>query len=106
MGTNSTMDAAATLEAENVRTRVVSMPSVSAFESQPAGYREQVLPAAVTRRVAVEAAHPDYWYKWVGFVGVVVGLDRFGASAPGGVVLDKLGFNASNVADAARGLFR
>lgn len=101
-----TMDAAATLEAENVRTRVVSMPSVSAFESQPAGYREQVLPAAVTRRVAVEAAHPDYWYKWVGFGGVVVGLDRFGASAPGGVVLDKLGFNASNVADAARGLFR
>lgn len=98
------MQAAGLLESDNVRTRVVSMPSASAFEAQPAGYREDVLPAAATRRVAVEAAHPDYWYKWVGFEGAVVGLDRFGASAPGGVVLDKLGFSAANIVSTAKGL--
>ncbi len=98
------VDAAAALETDGVRTRVVSMPSASAFEAQPAGYIEDVLPPAARSRVAIEAAHPDYWYKWVGFEGAVVGLDRFGASAPGGVVMDKLGFNVANVVKTARGL--
>ena len=101
-----TMEAADTLAGEGVAVRVVSMPSANTFVSQPQGYREMVLPAAVTARVAVEAAHPDYWYKWVGLGGAVVGLDRFGASAPGEIVLDKLGFNAPNIAAVARELLK
>ncbi len=98
------VEAAAALETEGVRTRVVSMPSASAFEAEPARYIEDVLPSGARKRVAIEAAHPDYWRKWVGFEGAVVGLDRFGASAPGGVVMDELGFNVKNVTDTARGL--
>ena len=73
--------AQAKLAKMKVKARVVSMPSHELFAAQPAKYRESVLPKGVPR-VAIEAAHPMSWYKWVGDDGVVLGLERFGASAP------------------------
>jgi transketolase len=90
--------AQAKLAEKGVPARVVSMPCWELFEAQPASYKEEVLPASVTARVAVEAASPLGWHKYVGLKGAVVALDRFGASAPGEVVLQKLGFSAENVA--------
>ena len=92
------------LVAEGVRARVVSMPSWALFERQDADYREEVLPAACDRRLAVEAATPFGWERWVGRHGVVVGIGRFGASAPGATVLEKYGFTADNVYARAREL--
>ena len=94
--------AAATLAAEGHGVRVVSMPCVEAFLAEPAEYQAQVLPTAVRARVAVEAAHPDYWYRFVGLDGAVVGIDRFGLSAPGPVVLRELGITADHVVAAVR----
>lgn len=91
------MDAAERLAASGVAVRVVSMPCAEAFEAQDADYREYVLPAAVTRRVAVEAAHPLYWKAHVGLQGRVVGLDRFGESAPAGTLMTYFGFTVDNV---------
>jgi transketolase len=73
------------------------MPCAEAFEAQDADYRAHVLPAAVTRRVAVEAAHPLYWKAYVGLQGRVVGLDRFGESAPAGTLMTYFGFTVDNV---------
>ena len=70
------------LTAEGVKARVVSMPSTDAFDKQDAAYRESVLPKAVTARVAVEAGIADYWYKYVGLNGAIVGMTTFGESAP------------------------
>lgn len=95
------LEAAALLEAESVRARVVSMPSWELFERQDAVYRDSVLPPSVTARVSVEAASSFGWRTWTGSQGELVGLDRFGASAPGGVVMERLGFTPSNVARAA-----
>jgi transketolase len=75
------LKAQSALAAEGIATRVVSMPSMELFAAQPAAYRESVLPAGV-RRVAVEAAHPMSWYRWVGQDGAIVGIETFGASAP------------------------
>lgn len=80
--------------------RVVSMPSVDVFLSQDAAYQEAVLPAACRRRVAVEAGHPDYWRRFVGLDGAVVGVARFGVSAPGDVAMHAVGMSAAAVADA------
>jgi transketolase len=80
--------------------RVVSMPSVDAFEAQDAAYREAVLPAAVTARVAVEAAVTDGWYKYVGLNGKVIGINRFGESAPAGELFKEFGFTVDNVVKA------
>ena len=80
--------------------RVVSMPSVDVFLSQDAAYREAVLPAACRRRVAVEAAHPDYWRRFVGLDGAVVGVAGFGVSAPGDVAMQAMGMSAAAVSDA------
>jgi transketolase len=98
------MDAQSTLEAEGVPTRVVSMPSWELFDWQDAAYRDQVLPPAVTARLAVEAASPFGWSRWVGDRGDVVGINTFGSSAPGGEVLDKYGINAANVVTSAKAL--
>jgi transketolase len=76
------IDAAKALAAENIFVRVVSMPSVDVFLAQPAAYQHDVLPASVTARVAVEAAASDGWYRFVGTHGKVIGINRFGASAP------------------------
>jgi transketolase len=96
--------AAAQLAAEGVGVRVVSMPCAEVFAAQDPGYREAVLPAAVRARVAVEAAHPHYWYRFVGLDGAVVGIDRFGMSAPGPVIMKELGMTVENVVAATRGV--
>jgi transketolase len=77
------------------------MPSWELFERQPAAYRDAVLPPAVGARVAVEAGARQGWERWVGDRGTVVGLDRFGASAPGPVVMAELGLTPERVAEAA-----
>jgi len=85
-------------------TRVVSMPSFYRFDLQPEAYREQVLPNACRRRVAIEAGVTGLWYKYVGLDGKVVGIDRFGLSAPGPIVMEELGINAGSVVKAVESL--
>jgi transketolase len=92
-----TLAAAQMLAEQGTRVRVVSMPCMELFEAQPQEYREQVLPAAVRARLAVEAGASMSWWKWVGLDGDVLGLDRFGASAPGAIVLKELGFSVENI---------
>jgi len=92
--------AAEALGAKGKNVRVVSMPSVEVFEAQDEDYRESVLPSAVTARVAVEAGIPDGWYKYVGLQGKVVGLDRFGESAPAAELFKEFGFTVDNVVAA------
>jgi transketolase len=96
------LDAARALDAAGHRVRVVSMPSLELFAAQPPEYREAVLPAAVRVRVAVEAAHPQPWWRWVGDAGDVVGLDRFGASAPYQRLYLEFGITADAVARRVR----
>jgi transketolase len=90
------------LAADGVQARVVSMPSWEMFEEQDAAYREQVLPASVTARVAVEEASPLGWERYAGPSGIVLGMRTFGMSAPSKVVADHFGFTADHVASAAR----
>jgi transketolase len=89
--------AAAVLAEKGKKVRVVSMPSVDVFEAQDAAYRERVLPAAVSARLVVEAAVTAPWYKYVGMNGRVIGLDRFGESAPSDVLFKYFGFTVENV---------
>ena len=98
------MEARDRLQKEGVATRVVSMPCWELFEKQPADYRDSVLPKAVKARLAIEAGATLGWKRWVGDAGDVVGLDRFGASAPGETVLRELGFSVENVVARARAL--
>ncbi|MFT5721295.1 MAG: transketolase [Motiliproteus sp.] len=91
------MDAAVQLSAAGRNIRVVSMPCTDAFETQSADYREAVLPAAVSARVAIEAAHSDFWYKYVGLNGRVVGMTSFGESAPAAELFKLFGFTVDNV---------
>jgi transketolase len=98
------VDARAKLEAEGVPTRVVSMPCWEFFEKQPADYRESVLPKAVRARLAIEAGATLGWKRWVGDEGEAIGLDRFGASAPGEIVMRELGFSVENVVARAKAL--
>ncbi|HTF87885.1 MAG TPA: transketolase C-terminal domain-containing protein, partial [Planctomycetota bacterium] len=93
------------LQKEGLRARVVSMPSWDLFHAQDATYRESVLPHHVKSRVSVEAASSFGWERHVGDHGVALGIDRFGASAPGELVLERLGFTADRVAAAAREVF-
>ncbi|HYJ86242.1 MAG TPA: transketolase [Pyrinomonadaceae bacterium] len=92
------------LQADGIATRVVSMPCVELFEEQTEDYRNQVLPVSVTARLAVEAGVSQGWDRYVGPAGQIIGLDRFGASAPGDVALRELGFNVENVLRHARAL--
>jgi transketolase len=94
------------LEAGGTPTRVVSMPSWHLFQAQSAEYREDILPATVRARVSVEAGTTFGWERWVGTDGASVGIDRFGASAPGGVLFEKFGITAEAVVRAARGVLR
>ncbi len=87
-------------DASDKKVRVVSMPSVDAFEAQDDAYKESVLPAAVTARVAVEAAVPDGWWKYVGSNGAVVGMTTFGESAPAPELFEEFGFTVENVCKA------
>ncbi len=94
------MNAAKTLADKGKKVRVVSMPRTNVFDDQDVAYRESVLPAAVTARVAVEAGVSGGWYKYVGLTGKVVGLDRFGESAPAEQLFKLFGFTVENVAQA------
>ena len=92
------------LDAAGLKTRVVSMPSADVFDRQDAAYRESVLPKAVRRRVAVEAGVTGFWHRYVGLDGAVVGLDRFGASAPAAELYKYFGITTDAVVEAAKGL--
>lgn len=96
--------AQAQLSQEGLGVRVVSMPCCELFDAQEASYRETILPAAVTARLAVEAASSLSWYKYTGSQGAVLGLDRFGESADGDEAMEKLGFSVANVVAQAKAL--
>jgi transketolase len=90
------------LAAEGIKARVVSMPSWELFEAQPQAYREQVLPAEIIARVAVEEASAFGWARYTGLSGTVLGMHSFGLSAPAQVVAEHFGFTADHVVEAAR----
>ena len=92
------------LAKQNIHARVVSMPSWELFDQQPKEYRATILPKSVPARLAVEAALPLGWHRYVGDNGDVVGIERFGASAPGNVVMEKLGFTVDHVVERATAL--
>lgn len=95
-------DAVATLQEQGIKARLVSVPCVDLFDAQDADYREQVLPNAVRNRVAVEAGAADYWRRFVGLDGKVIGMTSFGESAPGPVLMKHFGFSVENVVDTAK----
>jgi transketolase len=94
------MAAQQTLAAKGKKIRVVSMPSTDVFDSQDGDYRESVLPSHIPARVAVEAAHRDYWYKYVGLDGRIVGMDSFGESAPAEALFEYFGITTEAVVEA------
>ncbi len=100
----TTLHAAQALAQDGVKVRVVSMPCMELFEAQSEQYRDEVLPPAVRARLAVEPGASISWGKWVGLDGDVLGIDRFGASAPGTTVLEELGFTVENIAARAKAL--
>ena len=101
-----TLDAAEQLRLKGRKVRVVSMPCCERFDAQDADYRNSVLTPGVRARVAVEAAAADYWRKYVGLDGAVVGMTTFGASAPGKVLAEKFGFTAEHIVSVAEDLLR
>ncbi len=96
--------AAEQLTAEGKKVRVVSMPSTDAFDKQDAAYREAVLPSDVTARIAIEAGIADFWYKYVGFDGRIIGMTTFGESAPADRLFEMFGFTVENVVNTAKEL--
>jgi transketolase len=92
------------LQDEGSKVRIVSMPSWELFKEQTQEYRDQVLPPTVKKRIAVEAASPMGWREWVGEQGVIIGIDKFGSSAPGGKVMEEYGFSVDNVVAKIRDL--
>ncbi len=99
------VDSAKSLTEQGKKIRVVSMPSTNVFDAQTNDYKESVLPASVIKRVAIEAAHVDYWSKYVGLNGAVVGMTTFGESAPGNILLEHFGFTVNNVIKTVNSLF-
>jgi len=99
-----TLQAGRDLAAQGTSVRVVSMPCMELFEAQSPDYRDSVIPRNVPARLAVEAGVSLSWWKWVGDHGAVLGIDRFGASAPGTTVLEKLGFTPDSIAAKAQTL--
>ncbi|MEO7822042.1 MAG: transketolase [Gemmatimonadaceae bacterium] len=97
------LEAQKKLSAEGMRARAVSMPSQEIFARQPVEYRNSILPEGV-KRIAMEAAHPMSWYKWVGSDGVVLGIERFGASAPAPRLFTELGMTVDRIVDTAKKL--
>ena len=96
------LDAAEELQSEGIGARVISMPSVDQFLNQELDYQNAVLPPQIRARVVVEAAHPDFWYRFVGLDGEVVGIRRYGVSAPGEQALAHLGVTVENVVQAVK----
>jgi transketolase len=101
-----TVEAADKLAAAGTKVRVVSMPSTDTFDKQDAAYRESVLPKAVSARVAVEAGIADYWFKYVGLNGAIVGMHSFGESAPADLLFKEFGFTVDNVVAQAQSLLK
>jgi transketolase len=99
------MAAAQSLRDDGKRVRVVSMPSTGSFDRQEQAYRDSVLPPAVRRRVAIEAGSDDFWRKYVGLDGQVVGLSTFGESAPGPIVMERMGLTLAAILAAANSQF-
>ena len=97
------LDAQATLAGEGIAARVVSMPCTNVFDRQSDDYKASVL-GTCKKRIAIEAAHPDFWRKYVGLHGTVIGIDRFGESAPAGQLFDMFGFTVANVVKTAKAL--
>ncbi len=95
------VDAKAEIEKRGSAVRIVSMPSMELFARQDPAYRDSVLPRSIRRRLAIEAASPMSWYRWVGLDGDVIGMTTFGASAPYQDVMKHFGFTAENVAERA-----
>ena len=100
------MQAQKLLADKGTAVRVVSIPCDQVFDAQDAAYREAVLPVAVQARVAVEAGVTHYWSKYVGQRGRVIGIDRFGESAPGNLLMEYFGFTAANVVKAVEAVIR
>ena len=98
------MQAARALEAEGTRVRVVSMPCSNVFDAQPPAWREGVLPSWCRKRIAIEAGVSDFWRKYVGLDGAVIGIDSFGASAPADQLFKHFGFTVEKIVAAAKGL--
>ena len=98
------VNAATALTEQGKLVRVVSMPSTNVFDKQSSDYKEAILPFSVTKRVAIEAAHVDFWAKYVGLSGAVVGMTTFGESAPGNVLLEHFGFTVDNVVNTVNKL--
>ncbi len=98
------VQSAAALTEQGKKVRVVSMPSTTVFDAQDPAYQESVLPISVSARIAIEAAHVDYWHKYVGLDGRMVGMTTFGESAPGPAVLEHFGFTVENVVNVAKDL--
>ncbi|MGE8293988.1 MAG: transketolase [Pseudomonas sp.] len=98
------MQAAAKLEEKGRQVRVVSMPSTSVFDQQDAAYKQAVLPLQVGARIAIEASHADYWYKYVGLEGRIIGMTSFGESAPAPALFEHFGFTVENIVATAEEL--
>ena len=92
------------LAEKGIGVRVVSMPSFELFEAQSQEYRDEVLPPSVTARLAIEAGATACWFRYVGLDGDIIGIDHFGASAPGDIVMEKFGFTSDNVVQRALAL--
>ncbi len=101
---NLAVAAAKELEAQGEKIRVVSVPSTDIFDAQDATYKEEILPNAVRRRVAIEMAATQSWYKYVGLDGAVIGIDKFGASAPAAKVMEEYGFTVAHVVEVVKNL--
>ena len=101
---NLAVASAKALESEGYKVRVVSVPSTDVFDAQDQAYKEEVLPNAVRRRVAIEMAASLPWYKYVGLDGAVIGIDTFGASAPAAKIIEEYGFTVENIVEKVKGM--
>ena len=101
---NIAIQAARELKLAGISARVVSMPCAELFCLQDKDYRDRVLPPSLLNRIAVEALHKDYWYKFVGLSGIVIGMETFGESAPGDVLMREFGFTKENLVNVAKGM--
>jgi len=100
------MDSADVLVEKGHKVRVVSMPCCELFDAQDAEYKEAVLPSAIGNRIAIEAGHPAMWYRYTGLSGRVIGMDRFGESAPGAELFEHFGFTVANIVEQAEELIK
>ena len=98
------VQAADKLAEQGRKVRVVSMPCTSVFDTQDAAYKQLVLPVEVGARIAIEAAHADYWYKYVGLDGRIIGMTTYGESAPAGQLFEEFGFTVDNILAVAEEL--